>query len=345
VNPLAQTPPRVPGFELRKATRLIDSNGSVRTVTLPADTQTAMWCEAVLTGQRGLIEVVRATRDADGQLRMRSRRDPAGYLEAEHGAAGVVALAAKARGRGEEVFACPVPKDAPEPGRCSAARGRVVWVDIDGVCDRDAVESLAELRPHLICHSGGGLHAYWRLGEAVEPDRLEALNRRLCVLAGGDRACFDRGRIMRLAGSYNGRRQRWCRLLMVDRSRPAVDPARLAERVEDPDPPPPPPTERPSRRRDDPLEAIAPPDYFRALCGVHVEPTGGDIRCPLPGHEDQYASCHVYAEPGRGFWCFGCRRGGGATDLVSLLDWGPCGRELRGAAFAKAHAEALRRLA
>jgi hypothetical protein len=60
------------------------------------------------------------------------------------------------------------------------------------------------------------------------------------------------------------------------------------------------------------------------------------VRCPLPGHEDSYASCHVYPEPDRGFWCFGCSRGGGIYDLASLMAGGPWGRELRGAAFLQA---------
>jgi len=44
----------------------------------------------------------------------------------------------------------------------------------------------------------------------------------------------------------------------------------------------------------------------------------------------------VFAEPERGFWCFGCGRGGRLYDLQSLLDGGPWGRELRGDAFVAA---------
>jgi hypothetical protein len=143
---------------------------------------------------------------------------------------------------------------------------------------------------------------------------------------------------MRLPGTFNGRRERWCRVLSADRSRPPVHPGALAARVPDPDPPPPPPVRRRSSRHwdRDELAAISPPEYFRLICGVEVDPRGGEVRCPLPGHEDSYASCHVYPEPGRGFWCFGCNRGGGIYDLASLMTGGPCGRELRGAAFLQA---------
>lgn len=345
VNPLAVVPPRRPGVELSRPVALIDRDGSRRSARLSADEQTALWCDVVLSGQAGLVEVVRASRGPDGQLRMRSRRDPAGFIDCATPHA-VVSLAARGRGRGEEVFCCPVPKSAAEPGRSSAVDGRVLWVDVDDVSDRATLERLRALRPHLLCHSGGGLHAYWRLAEAVDPDELEALNRRLCHLADGDAACTDRGRIMRVAGSFNARRSRWCRVLEADRSRDLVVPDRLAAIVEDPEPPAP---RRQARRaahsdHDDPLAGITPPEYFRVLCGVDVDRCGGDVRCPLPGHEDRYASCHVWAEPDRGWWCFGCNRGGSAVDLVSVLGGGPCGRVLAGAAFGKAHRGAVRRL-
>lgn len=41
----------------------------------------------------------------------------------------------------------------------------------------------------------------------------------------------------------------------------------------------------------------------------------------------------VWAEPERGWWCFGCGRGGGIYDLGSLLAGGPCGAALQGEEF------------
>jgi hypothetical protein len=78
---------------------------------------------------------------------------------------------------------------------------------------------------------------------------------------------------------------------------------------------------------------IAPPAYFLALCGVRVSDGGSMVRCPLPDHDDAYASCQVDAEAEQGRWCFGCARGGRIYDLASLMAARPWGRELRGDAF------------
>jgi hypothetical protein len=60
------------------------------------------------------------------------------------------------------------------------------------------------------------------------------------------------------------------------------------------------------------------------------------VKCPLPDHDDAYASLQVFAEAERGWWCYGCARGGRVYDLASLLSGGPWGRELRGEAFVAA---------
>ena len=86
----------------------------------------------------------------------------------------------------------------------------------------------------------------------------------------------------------------------------------------------------------DELAQVAPPAYFLALCAVRVSDGGGLIACPLPDHDDAYASCQVYAEAEQGWWCFGCQRGGRIYDLASLLAGGAWGRDLRGEAFRSA---------
>src|SRR5215210_7106180 len=154
--------------ELRRPVQLVDPQGSIEAVALAPDGHAALYVEFVLQGQRGLVELVRASRDREGQLRMRSRRDPANYVEVERPGA-VVTLAARARGRGEEVFVTPLPRSAPEPGKVAVAPGSVVWVDLDGELRGSELGRLAALRPHLTVHSGGGLHCYWRLGQELEP--------------------------------------------------------------------------------------------------------------------------------------------------------------------------------
>jgi hypothetical protein len=321
--------------ELRQPVQLIDRDGCIEAQTLSPDAHVALYCELVLSGQEGLVELVLGFRESDGELRMRSRRQPANYVRA--GECGpLVRVAARARGRGEELFVTPLPRSAAEPGKRAARSGSVVWVDIDGEPKGSELGRMAALRPHLTVHSGGGLHCYWRLDREQEPDEIESLNRRLCHLIGGDPSCTDRGRIMRLPGSFNGKRGRWCRVLRADRSRTPVDPDQARRAVSDPEPPAPaPPTRSNGNRPVDKLDLIEPPAYFRALAGVEV-PDGGMIPCPLPDHEDSHASCQVFEEPERGWWCYGCSRGGRIYDLASLMAGGPWGRDLREDAFLQA---------
>jgi hypothetical protein len=86
-------------------------------------------------------------------------------------------------------------------------------------------------------------------------------------------------------------------------------------------------------RGEDELALVPPPANFQALCRVRVPDEGGMVRCPLPDHDDAYASCQVYAEAEQGWWCFGCGRGGRTYDLASLLSGSAWGREPRGEAF------------
>lgn len=73
-------------------------------------------------------------------------------------------------------------------------------------------------------------------------------------------------------------------------------------------------------REHDVLDEIAPPDYVEALTGVDV-PRHGMIHCPLPGHDERTPSFKAYETPERGWYCFGCCRGGSIYDLGAAL-WG-----------------------
>jgi DNA primase len=52
------------------------------------------------------------------------------------------------------------------------------------------------------------------------------------------------------------------------------------------------------------------------LTGQSV-PRSRKVHCPL--HEDRTASLHVYPDAARGWFCFGCRRGGSVYDLASAI--------------------------
>jgi hypothetical protein len=221
--------------------------------------------------------------------------------------------------------------------------GAVVWIDVDEPAQLWRLREFRH-RPHLVVYSGsGGAHAYWRLAAVAAPEELEAANRKLAAHLGGDLASCDRARIMRLPGTDNAKAGRPCRLAFVDLARPSVALAALVRGLEDPDPPAPPPDPETLRRwakRNalDDARQVPPPVYFRLLAGVEVPERGGDVRCPLPDHDEQNPSCRVYPTADRGWLCFGCRRGGSIYDLASLLERGPGGR--RGAL----HGEEFRRV-
>jgi hypothetical protein len=120
--------------------------------------------------------------------------------------------------------------------------------------------------------------------------------------------------MMRLPGSFNGKRGRWCRVLRADRSRSLVDPDQVRKAIHDPEPPPgrAPRSNGYQRSGEDELARVDTPSYFRALAGVEVPADGGMIPCPLPDHQDSHASCQV-SEAERGWWCFGCAAAGGYT--------------------------------
>jgi hypothetical protein len=252
---------------------------------------------------------------------------------------GFLALVRYHRQAGDEVFATPLTRQEARAGHAGLVLpGRVAWVDLD---DADGLVALRAFphRPALVVASGsGGAHAYWRLTGAHPADQLEQANRQLCAALGGDPACTDRARIMRVPGTFNGKAKRPCRLLHVDFAHPEVELENLVAGLTDPSPPAPAPSaeklrRRQARREDDPAQSLTPPAYFRLLAGVWVPDQGAHIPCPLPDHQEEIASCRVYATPDEGWRCYGCQRGGTIYDLASLLQRGPWGRDLRGEDF------------
>jgi hypothetical protein len=328
-------------------TLVVTPDGVARRLALDADRQAALWARLLHAGRPGLVEVVAGRRLPDGSLRMRSRNERGRYPRAGDAPA-LVALVRRHREAGEEVFCTPLTRRLARPGRGGQVLpAAVAWVDIDERSNIDRVRVFPH-PPNLVVYSGsGGAHAYWRVGPAVAPEELEAANRRLAGALGGDLASCDRARIMRLPGSDNHKAGRPCRLAYLDLTRAPVPLARLCGGLEDPDPPPPPPDPAILRRwarwnAADDARRIPPPVYFLLLCGLAVPEAGGDVRCPLPDHDEQNPSCRVYPRPEQGWVCFGCQRGGTIYDLASLLAGGPGGR--RGALHGKNFIELKRRV-
>jgi P4 family phage/plasmid primase-like protien len=101
-------------------------------------------------------------------------------------------------------------------GKDNVVECPALWVDIDcakaGIRGQDALDALSFLPfpPSIVVNSGGGLHAYWVLEEAVEVDdgrftHVEAALRQLALILAGDTSCAEIARIMRLPGTANSK--------------------------------------------------------------------------------------------------------------------------------------------
>ena len=95
------------------------------------------------------------------------------------------------------------------------ASARALWIDVDDLADVGAREEFEirlerfPLPPTLRIWSGGGQHVYWLLQEFVSlatPEAIAGFERRLRGLAatlGGDPACCDVSRVLRVPGTVN----------------------------------------------------------------------------------------------------------------------------------------------
>ena len=197
--------------------------------------------------------------------------------------------------------------------------GRVLWADCDTVAAAVALRAFSP-QPSMVIASGsrGHRHAYWLLREPAAISVIEAANRALAFRLGADAGCADAARILR-PPSRNHKQSPSVpvRLLrcepdvkyviddVVDLSRGECTESTSDDR----------------RRRgddDDPLLELAPALYVEVLAGLRV-PRHRKVKCPF--HADDSPSLHVYAEPARGWYCYGCRRGGSVYDFAAAL-WG-----------------------
>lgn len=109
-----------------------------------------------------------------------------------------------------------------------------VWVDWDKESDLD-VAMAVKPQPNIIVASGGGLHLYWllktplllRVGDPVDDrsTKVEAVNRGLCKLVGGDDKAIDVARILRPPDttSHKYDDERPVKAFLVHESRYTVD--------------------------------------------------------------------------------------------------------------------------
>ncbi len=69
---------------------------------------------------------------------------------------------------------------------------------------------------------------------------------------------------------------------------------------------------------DDVLATIPPAAYIETLTGEEM-PERGMALCPLPDHDDHEPSFAAYDDPERGWYCFGCNRGGDIYSFAAAL--------------------------
>ncbi len=313
----------------------------------------------------GLVELAAGVR-RDGRLQITTRRRSDHFLPGGGAGGGgwleaLLELAEHHAARGEEVFVAPAVRGAARGEKQAVLESRFLWVDVDRPGQLHALWAFLAERPcHMLIESGGsgGCHAYFRLaeplpamrvvaatGELVEPIERAHLRiiHRLGVGEDGrpsvaDPACAERSRVLRLAGSVNGKTGAYARIVEADF---ALAPYPIAQLVGDLPDPATHTSLRPrhSGKNSDPYKRVSPPEYFEKLAGIVVG-RDGLVSCPVPEHDDRHPSCSVGASPGRGWCCHSgtCGARGAIYDLASVLLGGPWGHELRGEAFKRARA-------
>jgi hypothetical protein len=348
------------GEELRCRIRLAD--GRTFAGALAPERHRALQLGVLHEQSGGLVELAAGAR-RDGRLHITTRRRADHFLPGGHtGEAtwmeSLLVLAGRHADAGGEVFLAPAVRAAARGDKHAVSETRFLWVDVDEPNGLPALWAFLAERPcHLLVESSPGhAHAYWKLdrplpstaliestGEVVEP--IERAHLRLIHHLGtgadgkpnvADPACAERSRVLRLAGSVNGKTGTYARILEADLALPAYPVRQLVGDLADPIVYSPPRPSTPTTNSD-PYKRIAPREYFERLAGI-VVPSDGLVRCPA--HEDRVPSCSIGTDASQGWRCHagGCGARGAIYDLASVLLGGPWGQQLRGEAFKRARA-------
>jgi hypothetical protein len=322
---------------------IVHPDGTRREEQLTPEQHTTLYLR-VLHGDRdnGLIEVAYAQRPPGGKPIWESRSKPERYPHITD-IKQIAALVADGRTANKEVCLGAVLRTEPHGTRQAAGDSHLLWLDIDKPGELHRLWAWHS-PPHLIVSSGRGVHAFWRLAQALpahplQREYVERANLRLSYQLAGDIQVRHRNCLLRAPGSINNKNGNWCHVLFADLQRPPYEVRTLIG------PLPEPPAEflgRPTKRRapararplathlhdEDPARAITPRDYFRVLAnrdpGEHKF-----IQCPNPAHkggEERTPSCEVFDTPQEGWHCWGCGAGGSIYDLAGVMlgvGWGP----------------------
>ncbi len=218
------------------------------------------------------------------------------------------------RARQSDVYIGVLPRARQASRRSDLAPiGSVLWADCDTTRSLAVLASFAPA-PSIVIATGNGRHGYWLLREAVPIDMVEAVNLQLARTLGADPSCADPGRVLRPAPSRSFKTTPPVEVRLL---RCAVD-ARYHVRDVVPDfsvEAARTPSRPPCPGGDDPLLSIDPALYVERLTGIPV-PRNRKVPCPFHA-PDRTPSLHVYEDPARGWYCFGCRRGGSVIDFAA----------------------------
>lgn len=267
----------------------------------------------------GLLIELRIRHDAG----MAQRFVPVDRLE-------LVEQIATGRGPGTDVYVGVLPRWRAAGSRRDVAGGaRVVWADCD---EQPAGTALAQFAspPSLVVRSGtqGHRHVYWLLDETATVADVQRANGRLAFALGADSRSAEAARILRPPGTFNHKHSPPTAVVLesCDVERCYVLHELVGHLPDAPDWRPGGAGHRRRRDNGDALRRMDPALYVQRLTGQRVG-RSRKVRCPL--HDDAVPSLHVYPDSERGWYCFGCRRGGSIYDLAALL-WR---RPTRGAEF------------
>lgn len=316
-----------------------------------------------------LVELAAGSRDKDGRLRVFTRENPSYFLPG--GAAGlelwrddIMQLVDSHSLAGDEMFVGPTARTYAQGTKAAVTSSNWLWVDIDNPQRLDALWGFLKAKPcHMLVRTGGsgGVHAYWKLSKPLRIDTevngksidwLDRAHKRIIWHLGTDEhdkpnvadpVARDRSRILRLAGTVNGKTGRHAQLMFLDARNEGWGISDLVGDLPDPSSwTPRSATPRPPRNGDE-WQTIPADQYWSALTGT--EPTeSGWARCPNPAHDDTNPSCRVGGGASPQAWfCHSCGAGGGLVQLASVVNGGPHSG-LRGAEFKRSLQFALDRL-
>ena len=234
---------------------------------------------------------------------------------------------ARCQGTHADVFVGVLRRAVPRGDRGAVTGGAVLWSDCD---DRAALERMHDFQPapSLIVRSGSPdhAHAYWLLDRWLPAPMLERANARLAHALGADERATDAPRVLRLPGTLNHKHDPPSAVTLEHCSDVRYAPAEVVGALSDPVRPERVASATARQASTDSLLAIPAAVYAQALAGVATG-RSRKVRCPF--HDDQQPSLHLYEDPARGWYCFGCRRGGSIYDFAGEL-WG---MPRRGASF------------